>query len=99
MLFLTLASLDGYPYSEDMAQRGWVSEGDVCELSFDHCLATHDTASRTFQRIAFEEPIKCGDCSKYMLSSHVRRTDQRFSFPTPALKLSALWSIRAGNED
>ncbi|CAE6470929.1 unnamed protein product [Rhizoctonia solani] len=59
---VSFSSLDGYPYSEDMGERGWVSEGDVCELSFDHCFASHDTASRTFQRIAFEEPIKCGDC-------------------------------------
>ncbi|KAJ1303233.1 hypothetical protein OPQ81_011431 [Rhizoctonia solani] len=59
---VSFSSLDGYPYSEDMGERGWVAEGDVCELSFDHCFNSHDTASRTFQRIAFEEPIQCGDC-------------------------------------
>ncbi|KDN41724.1 hypothetical protein RSAG8_07255, partial [Rhizoctonia solani AG-8 WAC10335] len=58
---VSFSSLDGYPYSEEMGERGWVSEGDVCELSFDRCFASHDTASRTFQRIAFEL-VECGDC-------------------------------------
>ncbi|KAF8607028.1 hypothetical protein BDV93DRAFT_520623 [Ceratobasidium sp. AG-I] len=59
---LTFSSLDGYPYSEGMGETGWVSEGDVCEINFDHCFNNHDSASRTFQRVAFEEPTACGDC-------------------------------------
>ncbi|KAG8688788.1 hypothetical protein FRC09_012730 [Ceratobasidium sp. 395] len=56
------SSLDGYPYSEDMGERGWVSEGSTCEIDFERCFGAHDSASRTFQRVAFEEPIACGDC-------------------------------------
>ncbi|QRW06458.1 3-O-alpha-D-mannopyranosyl-alpha-D-mannopyranose xylosylphosphotransferase [Ceratobasidium sp. AG-Ba] len=58
----TFSSLDGYPYSEDTDQRGWVSEGAECTIDFDDCFAKHDSAGRTFQRIAFEEPTACGDC-------------------------------------
>lgn len=67
-----LASLDGYPYSEDMGEQGWVSEGDVCGLNFEHCFSVHDSASRTFQRIAFEEPTTCGDCSEYQSMTSYR---------------------------
>ncbi|ELU38178.1 hypothetical protein AG1IA_07791 [Rhizoctonia solani AG-1 IA] len=95
-------SLDGYPYSEEMAEQGWVSEGDVCELSFDHCLALHDTASRTFQRIAFEEPIKCGDCIiRALVNQSGKRGLEAFLPPKskkpfskeakPALPLGSSW--------
>ncbi|KAF8713374.1 Stealth protein CR2, conserved region 2, partial [Rhizoctonia solani] len=99
---VSFSSLDGYPYSEEMAEQGWVSEGDVCELSFDHCLALHDTASRTFQRIAFEEPIKCGDCIiRALVNQSGKRGLEAFLPPKskkpfskeakPALPLGSSW--------
>ncbi|KAG8767213.1 hypothetical protein FRC12_006390 [Ceratobasidium sp. 428] len=56
------SSLDGYPYSEDMGERGWASEGFTCEIDFERCFGVQGSASRTFQRVAFEEPTACGDC-------------------------------------
>ncbi|CAE6459063.1 unnamed protein product [Rhizoctonia solani] len=99
---VSFSSLDGYPYAEDMDQQGWVSEGDVCEISFDRCFASHDTASRTFQRIAFEEPVECGDCIiRALINQSGNRGLEAFLPPKskkpfsreakPALPLSSRW--------
>ncbi|CUA68859.1 3-O-alpha-D-mannopyranosyl-alpha-D-mannopyranosexylosylphosphotransferase [Rhizoctonia solani] len=99
---VAFSSLDGYPYSEDMGERGWVATGDVCELSFERCFASHDTASRTFQRIAFEEPIECGDCIvRALINQSGKRGLEAFLPPKsnrpfsrqarPTLPLSSSW--------
>ncbi|KAG8736834.1 hypothetical protein FRC10_008806 [Ceratobasidium sp. 414] len=97
------SSLDGYPYSEDMGERGWVSEGSVCEIKFEHCFGAHESASRTFQRIAFEEPTACGDCiiralinrsGKRGLEAFLPSASPRDPTPsatTPTLPISAKW--------
>ncbi|CAE6449506.1 hypothetical protein ACGC1H_005614 [Rhizoctonia solani] len=99
---VSFSSLDGYPYSEEMGEQGWVSEGDVCELSFDRCFASHDTASRTFQRIAFGEPIACGDCIIHALINQSGKQGLEAFLPPksnkpisrqakPTLPLSSRW--------
>ncbi|KAG9096263.1 hypothetical protein FRC06_008862 [Ceratobasidium sp. 370] len=98
-----LSSLGGYPYSEAMGEQGWVSERDVCEIELERCFGAHESASRTFQRIAFEEPAACGDC---IIRALVNRSGKRGlaaflpsvpsgdpnpSATTPTLPVSAKW--------
>ncbi|KAG9118801.1 Xanthine phosphoribosyltransferase 1 [Ceratobasidium sp. 392] len=88
-----------------MGERGWTNEGYECEIEFERCLAGHDSASRTFQRITFEEPTACGDCiiralvnksgkrglKAFLPSSSSSKNPNAATAHTPTLPISSKW--------
>ncbi|KAF8588238.1 hypothetical protein K439DRAFT_1613668 [Ramaria rubella] len=64
------SSTDGYPYSyaNRQGRMAWpafsgLSIGQsLCNLNFDKCIGGASSASEAFKKIAFENPVQCGDC-------------------------------------